>query len=60
MLSFKCRDVGFDCDFVVKGDEETEIIEKVMVHGKNDHNMKQEDFSTPLLDQIKSKMQPVN
>lgn len=57
MLSFKCHDVGFDCNYIVKDDNDTEIIKKVMVHGKRDHNLKHEDFTSSLLEKIKGKIQ---
>lgn len=60
MLSFKCRDVGFDCDYIVREDNDTEIIKKVMEHGKNDHDLTQEDFRPPLIEQIRSKIQTID
>ncbi len=59
MLSFKCRDVGFDCDYIVKADKDSEIIEKVMEHGKKDHNLNKEDFTPYLVELIRGKMQAV-
>lgn len=59
MLSFKCRDVGFDCDYVVVEDNYTEVIKKVMEHGKRDHNLNSNDFTPSLIDNIRSKMQKV-
>ena len=56
MLSFKCRDVGFDCDYVVRENSDTEIIKKVMEHGKNDHDLTQDDFRPNLIEQIRSKI----
>ncbi len=59
MLSFKCRDVGFDCDYTVKGDNDNEMIKKVMEHGRKDHNMNMEDFTPSLVERIRGKMQAV-
>jgi len=60
MLSFKCRDVGFDCNYIVEEDNDTEIIKKVMEHGERDHNLKKGDFTPSLLERIRGKMQTVD
>ena len=60
MLSFKCHDVGFDCDYIVRGDNGTDIINKVMEHGKRDHDLKDDDFTPSLLEKIRVKMQAVD
>lgn len=60
MLSFKCRDVGFDCKYIVKEDNDTEIIKKVIEHGKIDHNLKQDDFTSSLVENIKDKIKTVD
>lgn len=60
MLSFKCRDVGFDCNYIVNEENDTEIIKKVMGHGKRDHNLKQDDFTSSLLEKIRGKIQTVD
>jgi len=59
MLSFKCRDVGFECDYVVMEDNDTEIIKKVMEHGKRDHNLNSNDFTPSLIDNIRGKIHTV-
>ncbi len=60
MFSFKCRDVGFDCDYIVREDNETEIIKKVIEHGGRDHNLRQDDFTPSLLERIRGKMQTID
>ncbi len=60
MFSFKCRDVGFDCDYIVREDNESEIIKKVMEHGERDHNLRQDDFTPSLLERIRGQMQTVD
>lgn len=60
MLSFKCHDVGFDCDYIVRGDNGTDIIKKVMEHGKRDHDLKEDDFTPSLLEKIRGIMQVVD
>ncbi len=59
MLSFKCRDVGFDCNYIVTEDNDAEIMKKVMEHGKRDHNLNSNDFTPTLIDNIRGKMQEV-
>ena len=34
-----CRDVGSDCDFVARGNNEEEIMRQVADHARTDHNM---------------------
>lgn len=59
MLSFKCRDVGFDCNYELKEESDNEIINKVKEHGQRDHNFKEEDFSPILLEKIRGSIQVV-
>ncbi len=33
----KCRDVGFDCDYVAKGDTEGDILKQVAEHATAAH-----------------------
>jgi len=40
-------------------DNDTELMKKVMVHGKRDHNLNSNDFTPSLIDNIRSKMQKV-
>ena len=37
----RCRDVGADCDYVIRGKTEGEIFEKASEHAKTVHNMKE-------------------
>jgi predicted small metal-binding protein len=50
MKSLTCRDAGFDCGAVIKGETEDEIMQKAGEHAKTEHNMKPEDM-TPELQQ---------
>lgn len=34
-----CRDVGADCDFVARGNNEEEIMQTLSDHARTDHNM---------------------
>ncbi len=35
----RCKDVGMDCDFEVRGETEQEILQKAGEHAKTKHNM---------------------
>ena len=37
----RCRDVGMDCDFVVRADSEEEILKKAAEHAAAEHDMKE-------------------
>ena len=38
---FRCRDVGFDCDYVVRADTEEDLLKQAAEHAKAVHNMKE-------------------
>lgn len=35
----RCRDVGFDCDGVVRAETEEEILKQVAAHARSVHNL---------------------
>jgi predicted small metal-binding protein len=39
MKVIHCRDLGFDCDGVVKSDNEEELLEQVAAHAKEVHDV---------------------
>jgi len=39
MKIVRCRDVGFDCDGVVRAETEQEVLEQVAAHAKAVHNI---------------------
>ncbi len=45
-----CRDLGFDCDGVVRSESEEELMTQVAEHAKNVHNLK---VTSELADQVK-------
>ncbi len=49
-----CRDVGFDCDGVVKGDTEEETLMRVAEHAKTVHGL--EDVTPDVVAKVKSVM----
>ncbi|MCO5189989.1 MAG: DUF1059 domain-containing protein [Anaerolineae bacterium] len=40
-LVVHCRDVGFDCDGVVKADSEQELLQLVAVHAAEAHGLQE-------------------
>ena len=37
----QCRDVGFDCDGVIRAETEEEILKKAAEHAQTVHNLKE-------------------
>ncbi|GKS61186.1 hypothetical protein YTPLAS21_06440 [Candidatus Nitrosocosmicus sp.] len=54
MKTINCREAGFDCDLIVKGETEEEVLKNGMEHAKKDHNMKEEDMTSELKEKIRS------
>ncbi|MDQ3083189.1 MAG: DUF1059 domain-containing protein [Thermoproteota archaeon] len=53
MRTISCREAGFDCDFIVKGETEDEVLKNGIEHAKSDHNMKDEDITAEMKQKIK-------
>ena len=51
----RCRDVGFDCDGVVRAESEEELLAKVAEHAKNEHNIN--DVTPEIVAKVKSVIQ---
>jgi len=34
-----CREVGADCDVVIRGETEEEVLQKVLIHAAQAHNI---------------------
>jgi predicted small metal-binding protein len=54
MKTINCREAGFECDHVVQGETEEEVLKNGMEHAKKDHNMKEEDITPEMKEKIKS------
>jgi predicted small metal-binding protein len=54
MLSLACRDAGFDCGKIIRGETEEEIMKSVSEHATRDHGMKSEDLTPELIEKIRS------
>lgn len=49
-----CRDVGFDCDAVVRAETEEEALAQVAAHAKTVHNL--ETVTDEIVEQVRSVM----
>ena len=49
---FKCRDIGNNCNYQVRGKSEEEILLKVSEHAKTTHNIA--EISKELSDKVRS------
>jgi predicted small metal-binding protein len=55
MLTVACRDVGQDCDCIVAGETEEELMKKAAEHAVKDHGYKEQDIMTSeMKEKIKS------
>lgn len=55
MFMIGCRDVGQNCDCIVQGETEEELMKNAAEHGIKDHGYKEEDIITmEMKEKIKS------
>jgi predicted small metal-binding protein len=54
MRSLSCRDAGFDCDYVVRAENDYEIFTESENHVFNAHGMKKQDFIPAFNEKLKS------
>ena len=47
VLTFACRDVGVDCDYVVRGNNEEELMANMAKHAKAVHDFTDEQLKDP-------------
>jgi predicted small metal-binding protein len=45
MKTVTCREAGFDCDYVVEGETEDEVMKRGVEHLVKDHGMKEENIT---------------
>jgi predicted small metal-binding protein len=51
-LVVRCRDVGFDCDGIVRAESEQELLQKVAEHAKSVHGLR--EVTDAIVVQVKS------
>lgn len=57
MRELRCRDVGFDCQGVIRGDSDEEVMRQAAAHAEQAHGLKTIDDATAA--QIRSKIRTV-
>jgi predicted small metal-binding protein len=53
MKTLSCREAGFDCDYIVEGETEEEILQKGAEHARMDHGLKEEDCTPEFKEKLK-------
>ncbi len=53
MKVIHCRDVGFDCDGVVRAETEEELLQQVAEHAKSVHDV---EVTPELVEQVKGQI----
>lgn len=54
MLTLKCSDAGFNCDYIINADNEDEIMDNVKEHASKVHGISTESMDPQLIQKIKS------
>jgi predicted small metal-binding protein len=53
MKTLSCREAGFDCDHIVKGETEEDIFRSGGEHAIKDHGMKAEDITPEFKEKLR-------
>jgi predicted small metal-binding protein len=53
MKTINCREAGFDCDYIVRGETEEEVMKNGAEHAMKDHGMKEEDITPEMKQKIR-------
>ena len=53
MKTISCREAGFDCDHLVKGETEEDVLKNGAEHAMKVHGMKDEDITPEMKQKIK-------
>ena len=53
MKTLSCREAGFDCNYLVEGETEEEILQKGQEHGMRDHGLKEQDCTPEFKQKLK-------
>jgi len=56
MKSLACKDLGIECMFVAKADNEEDVIDMTMKHTENEHPMQAADMKTKMTDDERHEM----
>ena len=53
MKTVTCREAGFDCDYVVKGETDDEVMKSGVQHLVKDHGMREEDITPGMKEKVR-------
>ena len=53
MKTITCREAGFECDYIVKGETEEEVMKRGAEHAMKDHGMKEEDITPEFKEKVR-------
>jgi predicted small metal-binding protein len=53
MKTITCREAGFDCNHVVKGETEEEVMKRGAEHAIKDHGMKEDDITPEFKEKVR-------
>jgi predicted small metal-binding protein len=54
MKTITCREAGFECDYIVKGETEEEVMKNGAEHVIKDHDMKAEDITPEFKEKVRA------
>lgn len=54
MKTITCREAGFECDHVVKGETEEEVMTNGAEHAMKKHDMKAEDITPEFKEKVRA------
>ena len=54
MKTISCREAGFECDWIVKGQTEEEVIKNAAEHAIKEHGAKSEDITPEMKEKIRA------
>lgn len=54
MKTISCREAGFECDYIVKGQTEEEVINNAAEHAIKEHGVKSEDITPEMKEKIRA------
>jgi predicted small metal-binding protein len=54
MKTINCREAGFECDYVVNGQSEEEVMKNGADHAIREHGMKPEDITPQFKEKVRS------
>jgi predicted small metal-binding protein len=54
MKTITCREAGFECDHVVKGETEEEVMTNGAEHAMKKHGMKAEDITPEFKEKVRA------